>query len=97
MGVAWEPVTAIGTAMATFLTLFGFGIKQARNRGSQEEWKREISREVASMNIIITAHTADLAQHEGSFKVIDNKLDNISKAVEKMSAKLDRHCEESRP
>ncbi|MBE3064816.1 MAG: hypothetical protein IMZ69_07335 [Spirochaetes bacterium] len=77
MAATWEPITALGTAFATVITLFGFGIKQARNRGAQEEWKREISKEVGNMNVILAAHTADLAQHEGSFKVIDNKLDNI--------------------
>jgi hypothetical protein len=51
----------------------------------------ELTRVVAT----VAGHTAQMAEHDGSFKAIDVKLDFIQDLLKAMSAKLDRHCEES--
>lgn len=70
--------------IAALLGILGVGARQQRLKGIQEEKMKEMARQLASQDILITAHTAALAQHEGSFKVIDTKLDYISKAVDKL-------------
>lgn len=76
----------ISEAVGTVAVIFGFGISQGRMR----ERMRDLSRQVERNEKTISAHTASLAEGEGNFKVIDTKLDYISRAVENMVKKLDR-------
>jgi hypothetical protein len=46
--------------------------------------------------VAIAEHTATLAAHEGTFKVINTKLDYITKGIDKVDAALQRHCEEEK-
>jgi len=56
-----------------------------------------MTKDLTELITVVTGHTAQLAEHDGSFKVIDTKLGHIKDLVEKMSAKLDRHCYEDSP
>jgi hypothetical protein len=70
----WVDIATIAGVAFTFI---GFGMKQARTRGSQEEKMKTMGRQLHEHDVVIVEHTASLAAHEGSFKVIDNKLDNL--------------------
>ncbi len=80
-------IVALGTA-------FGFGIKQARASGKQEEHMGSVTKQLHDHDIIIAEHTANIAEHEGTFKAIKVSLEYIQKSIDGMSAKLDRHVEE---
>lgn len=94
--MAWEAITSLATAGVAVAGLFGFGIKQAKDKSALEINMVNAQRILHEHDIIIAEHTAKLAQNEGDFKVIDTKLDYISKAVEDMAVKLTRHYEEER-
>ncbi len=82
-----------GAGIATLSGLLGYGYRQAKRRGIQEAMMKELADKVAAHTETILSHTAQLAAGEGNFKVIDNKLDNIGKTVDKMAEKIERHCE----
>lgn len=92
--MAWEAVSALVAAFSALLGVLVFGLKQARIRGAHEERMEAMRKQLSDHDIIIVEHTAQLAAQEGSFKVIAATLGFIKDMVEKMSAKLDRHCEE---
>jgi hypothetical protein len=84
--MTWQFWVDIATIAGVAFTFIGFGMKQARARGAQEQNMRTMGAQLHSHDVLITEHTAELAAHEGSFKVIDNKLDNIGKGQNEMNA-----------
>jgi len=104
----WGPLESLATAGGTVLTALGLFAMAQRDKGKLEQKVKDMDKKLtddialrlAAHDISITAHTATLIQHEGSFKVIDTKLDNIKEteirveaSIEKMADKLDKHCE----
>ena len=89
MAVDW---VAIGEGGALLTAVFGFGIVQGRIR----EKVKDLAKRVEAHDKTITDHSGRLAEGEGNFKVIETKLDYISKAVDSMVLKLDNHISGSR-
>jgi hypothetical protein len=84
MPFSWQPWVSVAALATAVGEAFGFGMRNARARAIQEERMKEVRKELAEHALLITSHTACLAQHEGSFKVIDTKLDYISKAIDSL-------------
>jgi predicted membrane GTPase involved in stress response len=89
--MAWESISAIATLLLTIGALVAFYIRQASMTGAiqsdlaaQERRMNELAILQKDQGIALVAHTAAIATHEGSFKVIDTKLDYISKAVDRV-------------
>jgi hypothetical protein len=87
--MTWESITAITTLAVTIGALIMFYVRQATLTGSiqsdlvaQERRMNEMTSSLKDQATLLAAHTASIAAHEGSFKVIDTKLDYISKAVD---------------
>ena len=82
---------SLSTTAGTILAALGLFAKTQRDKGKLEEKVRnlegKITDDIASRlrdhDITITQHTATLAAHEGSFKVIDTKLDYIKDALDR--------------
>ena len=88
--MAWESITAIATLVLTIGALIAFYMRQAALTSSiqsdlvsQERRMNEMTSNLKDQAVLLAAHSASIAAHEGSFKVIDTKLDYISKAVDK--------------
>lgn len=60
------------------------GMLEQKVKGLTQKIDDDISRRLHDHDLSIIEHTATLAQHEGSFKVIDTKLDYIKEAVDKV-------------
>jgi hypothetical protein len=74
---AWETVASIATAGTSLVMAFSFGIRQAWKLGKQSERVETMGEKLHEHDVVIAEHTATLAAHEGTFKVIDTKLDNM--------------------
>lgn len=93
MAATWEAWTALATAAGAIFAALGFGLKNAHSGGARDERMKDMGKTLHAHETILAEHTAKLAQGDGDFKVIDTKLDYITKAVEAMDVKLTRHCE----
>ena len=89
--MSWESITAIATLIVTIGALVAFYMRQASMMGSiqsdlgaQERRMNDLAILQKDQGIALAAHSASISAHEGSFKVIDTKLDYISKAVDKV-------------
>jgi hypothetical protein len=99
--LTWEVWAALSTIGAFVIAALSLGIANrqsviasAKTSGATGERMAGMRDELTKLVATVTGHTAQIAEHDGSFKAIDVKLDFIMAAIEKMSAKLDRHCEE---
>lgn len=89
--VGWGALESITTAGGTILAAFGLFAKTQRDKGKLEEKVKnlegkitdDIANRLHDHDVAITTHTATLAAHEGSFKVIDTKLDYIKEAIDR--------------
>ena len=81
------PVFPTWGDIAALLGLAGVAARQQRLKGIQEQKLKDIADKIAEHAVTITAHTAALAAHEGSFKVIDVKLDNIKEGVDELKGR----------
>jgi len=91
---SWEALGSLAAAATAIGTALGFGVKNAKQSGATEEKVHNMRSELTNVIAIVTGHTAQIAEHDGSFKAIDVKLGYITQMIEKMSNKLDKHCEE---
>ena len=90
MRMTWEGIAATGGLLGLIATWVLLGYRGAKRRGAQDEQMEATKRDLSNIQTALLAHTAQLAQHEGSFKVIDTKLDHITGAVDDLVA---RHME----
>lgn len=72
--------------------LLGSGIlgvwwRSAKAKGMHEQAAKELRGIVVEQGKTILAHTAQLAANEGSFKVIDTKLDYIKEGLDELKGK----------
>jgi hypothetical protein len=86
----WSQIASVATALSALGLAVGFGLKQAKDKGHTEEKMSTMGETLHNHDIAIVDHTATLAAHEGSFKVIDVKMDNIKEVVDGLATKLDR-------
>jgi hypothetical protein len=102
MAFAWGPLESIATAGGTIVMAFGLFAKSQRDKGVLEQKVKDLDKRITDdvanrlhdHDVAIISHTATLAEHEGSFKVIDTKLDALIMGQEKMDDRLRKHCEE---
>lgn len=59
--------------------------------GRQEQTMKQIKTTVECHEVTLTVHTEELADGKGSFKVIDNKLDNIKEGQKELREILIEH------
>ena len=96
MATDWHLLADVGGFAATLATFIGFGMKQARVRGVQDQTLKEVVGVVKQHTEELRDHNSQLADGAGNFKVVDTKLDFIKDTIKSMAAKLDRHCEGDR-
>jgi hypothetical protein len=106
--MSWEAWTAIGTAICALIAAFSWGItnrnsviKHAEKTGKTGERMETMRDELTKVVATVVGHTAQIAEHDGSFKAIDVRLEFIQKLIEKLdkgqealSQKLDKVCME---
>jgi hypothetical protein len=92
--MSWESITAIATLVLTIGALIAFYMRQGSlmatvqsDLTAQERRTNEITVTLKDQGLLIAAHATSITAHEGSFKVIDVKLDNIKEAVDKLGCK----------
>ena len=108
MALGWGPLESFSTAAGTVLAALGLFGKSQRDKGKIEQQIKDIKQKLTDdiakrlheHDLVISEHATTLIQHEGTFKLIDNKLDNIDKGqareeglIEKLSAKIDSFFE----
>ena len=83
----WQPWTDIGAVLVILGAIYALG----RKIGSQEQKMKAIHAKVESHGITISAHTSQLADGQGNFKVIDEKLDGLKEGQKEMRDLLIQH------
>jgi hypothetical protein len=87
-GVIWQKWWGdAGAVVAILGAIWALGKKIGR----QEHAMKQIKVKVECHDITLTAHTAELADGKGNFKVIDNKLDNIKEGQKELREILIEH------
>jgi hypothetical protein len=85
MAIGWGPLESFATAAGTVLAALGMFGKSQKHKGVLEQKLKDIDKKLTDdistrlhdHDLTIAEHSTTLAQHDGSFKVIDNKLDNL--------------------
>ena len=91
---SWEAVTAlVGVAGALGASVSAL-VRQSKVTGRHEEHMDQLDKTVQGHTETLKEHASQLSDGAGNFKVIDSKLDNLAKLVEKVDERLQRHCEE---
>jgi hypothetical protein len=87
----WHTLADIGGFVGVIGTFIGFGMKQAKARGVQDQRMADVQEVVIDHGKKLTDHESRLSDGAGNFKVIDAKLDNIAKAQEETNRLLINH------
>lgn len=85
--MTWQPWTDIGAVLVILGAIYALG----RKIGRQEQKMKSLSIKVESHETTIISHTAQLAQGEGNFRVINSKLDTIKDGQKEMRDLLIQH------
>ncbi len=93
MYLTWEAISTLIAALSALAAVFFFGIRQATIKGKHEERMNVMFKQLATHDLLIAEHTAQLAEQAGSFKAINVTLGFIKDLLTKVSERLDRHCE----
>ena len=89
----WHTLADIGGFVGVIGTFIGFGMKQAKARGINEQDMKNMQEVVTDHGKAIRDHETRLADGAGNFKEINAKLDAISSGQGRIEEKLDRHIE----
>jgi hypothetical protein len=91
----WHTLADIGGFVGVVATFVGFGMKQAKARGIQEQDLKNMQEVVMNHAKAIKDHETRLADGSGNFKEVNAKLDSIAVSQVRIEEKLDRHIERS--
>jgi hypothetical protein len=92
VSVTPETIAAIAEGGTLAASIFGFGIVNGRLRQRVNDLEEVNTKHETAL----AEHAAKLSDGSGEFKLMNYILANIKETVDKMAAKLDKHCDEDR-